>query len=403
MQHKVSDEKAHRSRRGERVGLLALGSLIGITVMGLPGCGPPPKPASLIRLEAMRGQPLTREVQTGNPAGWAESDGYYRQAFQAWNDSDLDDAEDYTQLSTLSYRIALAQTKQKAAEAQLRADGSRLEIAQEQERFYTEEIARIQARVDLLTANLATAESRARERLIAMAAAGKPSGPSEEELASLRQELDAARARLTATEEVKANLYAAGRYNKAKNLLGRAEQELGAGDLAAARPTLAEAATETEAARTEATPKHEELEARRQLAETTQRLQTTAEAIEGVEVRNEPRGIVVAAADVFAPGNKAKLRDDRFLLLDRIASLVVEFAALPVIIEGHTDASGPKGKREALSRSYAETVRDYFLEKGIDAGRITTTGYGDTMPIEENRTAAGRAKNRRVEIVFKLR
>jgi len=111
----------------------------------------------------------------------------------------------------------------------------------------------------------------------------------------------------------------------------------------------------------------------------------------------------VAAADVFAPGNKAKLRDDRFLLLDRIASLVVEFAALPVIIEGHTDASGPKGKREALSRSYAETVRDYFLEKGIDAGRITTTGYGDTMPIEENRTAAGRAKNRRVEIVFKLR
>ena len=69
-------------------------------------------------------------------------------------------------------------------------------------------------------------------------------------------------------------------------------------------------------------------------------------------------------------------------------------------IGGHTDATGDDKMNLALSERRAKTCYDYLVSKGIAAGRMTYAGYGETQPVGDNKTAAGRAQNRRV--VFEL-
>jgi outer membrane protein OmpA-like peptidoglycan-associated protein len=69
-----------------------------------------------------------------------------------------------------------------------------------------------------------------------------------------------------------------------------------------------------------------------------------------------------------------------------------------VAIEGHTDSAGDAVKNRALSQERAEAVATYLTQKGIAAERLTAKGHGPDNPIASNRTAEGRAKNRRVEL-----
>lgn len=74
---------------------------------------------------------------------------------------------------------------------------------------------------------------------------------------------------------------------------------------------------------------------------------------------------------------------------------------ITLTLSGHTDNVGKPEKNMKLSESRAQSVKDYFVTHGVDATRISAAGYGDTKPIGDNRTASGRAVNRRVEIVLK--
>jgi len=75
-----------------------------------------------------------------------------------------------------------------------------------------------------------------------------------------------------------------------------------------------------------------------------------------------------------------------------------ENPTLKLKIEGHTDNAGNDDANMKLSEDRAEAVKTYLVSKGISADRITAEGFGETMPIADNGTAAGRTKNRRVEI-----
>ena len=72
---------------------------------------------------------------------------------------------------------------------------------------------------------------------------------------------------------------------------------------------------------------------------------------------------------------------------------------LVVVVEGHTDSIGSDAYNMKLSQRRANTVRDYMVKKGISPSRIKTEAFGETKPIASNKTAEGRAQNRRVEIV----
>ena len=73
-------------------------------------------------------------------------------------------------------------------------------------------------------------------------------------------------------------------------------------------------------------------------------------------------------------------------------------SARSVKITGHTDSSGPAENNQKLSVRRAEAVRDYLISLGGDASKIEVAGMGADKPIANNKAAAGRAKNRRVEV-----
>jgi OOP family OmpA-OmpF porin len=67
-------------------------------------------------------------------------------------------------------------------------------------------------------------------------------------------------------------------------------------------------------------------------------------------------------------------------------------------LAGYTDNVGSEAYNQRLSERRVAAVRDYVVTKGVESGRISGQGFGESKPIAENKTADGRAKNRRVEI-----
>jgi len=102
---------------------------------------------------------------------------------------------------------------------------------------------------------------------------------------------------------------------------------------------------------------------------------------------------------LFATG-KAEVQPESRPVLKEIASTLKQYGDLKILIEGHTDNVGSAASNLSLSDARAAAVKAALVaDFGIDESRITTKGLGDTKPTVPNATAAGRAQNRRVEVV----
>jgi outer membrane protein OmpA-like peptidoglycan-associated protein len=103
---------------------------------------------------------------------------------------------------------------------------------------------------------------------------------------------------------------------------------------------------------------------------------------------------------VYFDTAKAKIQSRSFKLLDQVAKILVEHPELErVWIEGHTDSQGKPEKNLKLSQDRAEAVRQYLIMKGVAPERLVAKGFGQERPIADNKTAKGRAANRRVEFL----
>jgi outer membrane protein OmpA-like peptidoglycan-associated protein len=96
--------------------------------------------------------------------------------------------------------------------------------------------------------------------------------------------------------------------------------------------------------------------------------------------------------------DKATLRADALPILDESVAILKKYPTLKVEIAGHTDSKASEKYNLDLSQRRANSVIDYFVSKGIEAARLTAKGYGEANPIADNKTAEGRAENRRVEM-----
>jgi len=101
----------------------------------------------------------------------------------------------------------------------------------------------------------------------------------------------------------------------------------------------------------------------------------------------------------FANG-KADLLPSSNKVLDEIVTVLKNYPDVKIEIQGHTDNNGERNKNIDLSQARAASVRTYLVTHGIDEKRITSVGFGPDKPVADNKNAAGKAKNRRVE--FKL-
>ena len=95
---------------------------------------------------------------------------------------------------------------------------------------------------------------------------------------------------------------------------------------------------------------------------------------------------------------KATMLPSSYPQLDQVVDVLRANPDLHVQVQGHTDSQGDDTANLKLSMERALAVKTYILNKGIDASRVTHRGYGATQPIDDNKTPAGRAKNRRIEI-----
>lgn len=84
--------------------------------------------------------------------------------------------------------------------------------------------------------------------------------------------------------------------------------------------------------------------------------------------------------------------------LDEVGRTLQAYPSTIIDVLGHTDAIGSNEYNQRLSEQRARAVADYLISRGVQPARIATRGYGETMPIADNATEAGRAANRRVEI-----
>jgi OOP family OmpA-OmpF porin len=107
---------------------------------------------------------------------------------------------------------------------------------------------------------------------------------------------------------------------------------------------------------------------------------------------------VTYAADAFFDFDKATLKPEGKAKLDELAAKIKSFTLEVVIAVGHTDSVGSDAYNQKLSLRRAESVKAYLVSKGIEANRVYTEGKGKKQPLADNKTADGRAKNRRVEI-----
>ncbi len=107
---------------------------------------------------------------------------------------------------------------------------------------------------------------------------------------------------------------------------------------------------------------------------------------------------VTFAADAFFDFDKAVLKPEGKAKLDNVASKVQGINLEVIIAVGHTDSVGSDAYNQKLSVRRAEAVKAYLVSKGIDKSRVYTEGKGEAQPVADNKTKAGRAQNRRVEI-----
>lgn len=119
------------------------------------------------------------------------------------------------------------------------------------------------------------------------------------------------------------------------------------------------------------------------------------------EVKEEVKKLFTQALQgiQFETG-KETIRRSSFVILDNVVKVMNDNPAYLLEINGHTDNTGKADANLNLSQRRADAVKAYLEGKGIAAARLTAKGYGDTLPVADNKTAEGRSKNRRVE--FKI-
>jgi outer membrane protein OmpA-like peptidoglycan-associated protein len=118
-----------------------------------------------------------------------------------------------------------------------------------------------------------------------------------------------------------------------------------------------------------------------------------------LETRDTSRGLVVNMADVLFDTGKYNVRPEAKEKLARLSGIVLAHPGLNLEVEGHTDSTGSDELNQKLSEQRASTVQNYLVAQGLASNSVSARGFGKSMPVADNSTAAGRQQNRRVEIV----
>ncbi|WP_411766003.1 OmpA family protein [Winogradskyella sp. A3E31] len=125
--------------------------------------------------------------------------------------------------------------------------------------------------------------------------------------------------------------------------------------------------------------------------------------IPGAQVERVDNGIVLTfdeKSGVYFDTNKYNINAASRETLDKLAGVFIEYPDTNILVVGHTDSTGEADYNMTLSKNRAYSVTNYLTGKGLSSGRFTTNWFGETQPMHDNSSAAGRSKNRRVNIAI---
>jgi len=121
--------------------------------------------------------------------------------------------------------------------------------------------------------------------------------------------------------------------------------------------------------------------------------------IPDANVQQQGEALLVAfPGDVMFDTGSSSLAPGAFSRLDQLAATLNRYPDTDVIIKGYTDGAGSETSNQTLSEQRADAVRRYLIGKGVSPARMTSVGFGESMPLATNSTPEGRQQNRRVEI-----
>jgi outer membrane protein OmpA-like peptidoglycan-associated protein len=219
-----------------------------------------------------------------------------------------------------------------------------------------------------------------------------------------RQRFDAERAQLAAEQAAKdaARQKAEADAARAQAEAARAQAEAAKAAALQAQQQLAQQAQLADQRAQDADRARQEADRARLKAEQDQqqlRQQLLTQLNLILETRDTARGLIVNMSDVLFDTARYTLRPGAREKLAKISGIVLAHPGLKLEVEGHTDSVGGDEYNQKLSEQRANSVRDYLIQEGLNSLSITSKGFGKTMPVADNSTAAGRQRNRRVELV----
>jgi outer membrane protein OmpA-like peptidoglycan-associated protein len=165
---------------------------------------------------------------------------------------------------------------------------------------------------------------------------------------------------------------------------------------------LAVEADKARSAAADAERQRQDAERLRQDAEQQQsqlRQQLLAQFNQILQTRDTARGLIVNMSDVLFDTGQYTLKPGAREKLAKVSGIILAHPGLKIEIEGHTDSVGGDDYNMKLSENRADAVRTYLVGQSVSGDAVTAKGFGKTMPVADNSTAAGRQANRRVELV----
>ncbi len=373
------------------------------------GCATPPKPRELDALEKLRADPSLPAARKRAPDLCKKADKAYAAATDKWQSNDLNDSVDSALMGQIYYRHALALADQDKANARIAdAEDSLSATAEEQEKTQKELDSENEK---IMLANKAAQKNEEMKALEAQMAADKKANEDKLAQEKLRAETndrvsDAELAVKTA-DTLDAEKYAPELYKSAVDILHKAQAELQAGQMQQAQASAEIAKKTAQDAAAAAKPSYERDSTAAENRKRADALYADALRIPGVQVRRDVKGslqrvVIGVPADLLFVKKQTVIAPGKDSLLNPVAELIKkkEYQGFPVQVIGHTDSRGNQTTNLAMSAARAQSIFNALVTRGVEVRRMMASGQGGAEPVADGRTAAGRASNHRVEVVF---
>jgi outer membrane protein OmpA-like peptidoglycan-associated protein len=377
--------------------------LLALTA-ALAACSTPPKPPELEAFEKLRSDPAADAAAKRNPDWSAAPTTCSQRAKDEWQSNDLEEARNSSLLGQIKLKHALALFEQERA-PQAHGRGGRRDPERRGRirRRLQKDLASLNEQVALLK-RLGDAANE-RQKLAQQLTDEQKKANEERVKAGAADRMADAELAIKTAEDRQRRHHAKVPYSAAIDNLARARTEFQQSNFQAAQTSAEMAKLKATEATTAAKPIYEQ---EAQAAENKQRAEALARdsaSIPNVIVRREARGslqrlVIPLQAERLFVKRETTIAPGRDVVLDTISGVMKKYPAFPVQIVGYTDNRGRAGEQLALSLARAQSVFSALVLRGVEAKRMVVSGQGSAEPVSDNRNAAGRAQNNRIEIIF---